>query len=113
MSKQVSCDKVSYRLFSLFQKAQEENKLSAPEGVACALACIIDSLESRIEYLEAFKNESAECRLIEYKSEINSLISVLEDDISKSNETTFDKDFEKTINEYLINIKEIYQEFLM
>ena len=93
------------QLFALFAKLESQKNESISEGARCAIDCASDSLKDRIEYLNEFNEDTPTEQLIEFKSEIESLIIVLESDIEDAGESQIDVDFKNTMSEIL---KEVY-----
>lgn len=109
--KEAAYKKAMAKLSILLEEATNNKNAPLSEGELCAWNCTFDSLQDRISYLNDFKNESIECRVIEFKLEMESIISVLKEDIKDAGNSQFDNDFKHTLDKILVGLQDDYDDF--
>ncbi len=95
------------KLLSILDEIEAQKKSAKTEGEICALSCLDDSIKSRIEYLEDFKDEDEPAKQIEFRCELKGLINLMENEINRLTSSKFDFDFLKVYMHYLKALKEI------
>lgn len=94
-------------LYELSLEASRKKMQNLPDGALCAWSCISDSLQTRISYLKEFDGENIECRLLEFKLELDGVISVLEEELTESGSSDFDNAFKQILREALTKLHNI------
>lgn len=109
--KEAAYKKAMAKIYALLLEATNNKNAPLSDGELCAWNCISDSLQDRISYLNDFENETIECRVIEFKIELESIISVLKEDIIDLVDSHFDNDFKQVVIKGLVELQNIFDDF--